>query len=383
MTQPDPNQVPDAPSVVDVVVVGAGFAGLRTLHTLRSAGMSVAVLEAGGDVGGVWYWNRYPGARCDVESYDYSYSLLPRARAGVALERAVRDPAGDPALHPSRGRPLRPAPRRAPAPADDPLDLGRDGLAVDGRDRGGRPLERALSSFWRPDSCRRPRPRSWPGRSASPACSTTRRGGRTRAWTSPVKRVGIIGTGSSGHADDPDRRRAGRPPDRLPAHAELQRPGHQRADHRRGRRRGQGGLPGAPRGGPQLAERAGLPAQQAVGPRGRRRRSARRTTSAPGPGSASASRWPTTTSCVDQKANDTAADFIRGKIAELVQDPERPREAPAPGLPVRRQAPVGRQRLLRDLQPRQRHARRHPQRPDRRRSPRPASGPARRTTSST
>src|SRR4051794_28601631 len=60
---------------VDMVVVGAGFAGLRALHTLRERGLSVAVLEAGGGVGGVWYWNRYPGCRCDVESYDYSYAF--------------------------------------------------------------------------------------------------------------------------------------------------------------------------------------------------------------------------------------------------------------------------------------------------------------------
>ena len=62
---------------VDVVVVGAGFAGLRSLHTFREQGLQVAVLEAGDDVGGVWQWNRYPGARCDVESYDYSYSFSP------------------------------------------------------------------------------------------------------------------------------------------------------------------------------------------------------------------------------------------------------------------------------------------------------------------
>ena len=60
---------------IDVVVVGAGFAGLRNLHTFRGQGMSVAVLETGSDIGGVWFWNRYPGARCDVESYDYSYSF--------------------------------------------------------------------------------------------------------------------------------------------------------------------------------------------------------------------------------------------------------------------------------------------------------------------
>jgi cyclohexanone monooxygenase len=60
---------------VDVLVIGAGFAGLRTLHTMRGLGMSVAVLEAGDGIGGVWYWNRYPGARCDVESYDYSFGF--------------------------------------------------------------------------------------------------------------------------------------------------------------------------------------------------------------------------------------------------------------------------------------------------------------------
>lgn len=66
-----------APSTVDALVVGAGFAGLYLLHRLRQQGLSVRVLEAGSDVGGTWYWNRYPGARCDVESMEYSYSFSP------------------------------------------------------------------------------------------------------------------------------------------------------------------------------------------------------------------------------------------------------------------------------------------------------------------
>ena len=61
----------------DVVVVGAGFAGLYMLHRLRGLGFSVRVYEAADGVGGTWYWNRYPGARCDVESVDYSYSFSP------------------------------------------------------------------------------------------------------------------------------------------------------------------------------------------------------------------------------------------------------------------------------------------------------------------
>jgi len=60
---------------VDAVVVGAGFAGLYALHKLRSQGLTVRVFEAAPDVGGTWYFNRYPGARCDVESVDYSFSF--------------------------------------------------------------------------------------------------------------------------------------------------------------------------------------------------------------------------------------------------------------------------------------------------------------------
>ncbi len=59
----------------DAVVVGAGFAGMYMLHRLRGQGLKVRVYEQGGDVGGTWYWNRYPGARCDVESMQYSYSF--------------------------------------------------------------------------------------------------------------------------------------------------------------------------------------------------------------------------------------------------------------------------------------------------------------------
>lgn len=60
---------------VDVLVVGAGFAGMYALKNFRDRGFSVALLERGNDVGGTWYWNRYPGARCDIESAYYSYSF--------------------------------------------------------------------------------------------------------------------------------------------------------------------------------------------------------------------------------------------------------------------------------------------------------------------
>ena len=62
---------------VDVAVVGAGFAGLYMLHKLRELGLKSQVIERGSDVGGTWYWNRYPGARCDAVSSFYSYSFSP------------------------------------------------------------------------------------------------------------------------------------------------------------------------------------------------------------------------------------------------------------------------------------------------------------------
>ena len=59
----------------DVIIVGAGFAGMYLLHRCRQLGLTARVWEAGGGVGGTWYWNRYPGARCDVESMQYSYQF--------------------------------------------------------------------------------------------------------------------------------------------------------------------------------------------------------------------------------------------------------------------------------------------------------------------
>ena len=63
------------PATFDAIVVGAGVGGLRAIHRLRKLGLKVRAFEAGGGVGGTWYWNRYPGCRCDVESLEYSYSF--------------------------------------------------------------------------------------------------------------------------------------------------------------------------------------------------------------------------------------------------------------------------------------------------------------------
>ena len=73
MTQAHPAES-GPPADFDAIIVGAGFAGLYMLHSLRTMGLSVRVYEQGGGVGGTWYWNRYPGARCDSESVYYMFS---------------------------------------------------------------------------------------------------------------------------------------------------------------------------------------------------------------------------------------------------------------------------------------------------------------------
>ena len=75
MQEPSEDRKPEIGKSYDAVVIGAGFGGMYMLHCLRQQGFSARVYEAGGGVGGTWYWNRYPGARCDVESMQYSYSF--------------------------------------------------------------------------------------------------------------------------------------------------------------------------------------------------------------------------------------------------------------------------------------------------------------------
>ena len=71
------HQQADDNATFDAIIVGAGFAGLYMLYRLRKQGLNVRVYEAGDNVGGTWYWNRYPGARCDAESLAYSFSFSP------------------------------------------------------------------------------------------------------------------------------------------------------------------------------------------------------------------------------------------------------------------------------------------------------------------
>ena len=77
---PDTHALAERPSqghlaVYDAIVIGAGISGLYMLYRLRELGMTARVFEAGTGVGGTWYWNRYPGARFDSESWTYGYSF--------------------------------------------------------------------------------------------------------------------------------------------------------------------------------------------------------------------------------------------------------------------------------------------------------------------
>ena len=114
---------------VDVLVIGGGFGGLLAAARLREAGVErIRIIEKGGDFGGTWYWNRYPGAQCDIESYIYLPLLeetgyIPKEKYSFAQEIREHCAADRRALRPLQGRLL---------PDRDP----RDHLAR-GRERAG------------------------------------------------------------------------------------------------------------------------------------------------------------------------------------------------------------------------------------------------------
>ena len=93
----------------EVIVIGAGVAGIYQIKRLADLGVDAPVLDAAPDLGGTWYWNRYPGARFDSESYTYGYSFSKELLERVALEGALLRPAREPPLPELRRRQVRPA----------------------------------------------------------------------------------------------------------------------------------------------------------------------------------------------------------------------------------------------------------------------------------
>ena len=98
------------PETLDALIIGAGVAGLYQLHQLREQGLKVRAVDAAGNVGGTWYWNRYPGA-VRLRGLHLSVPVLGGALQGLELERALPRPARDRALAELRRRPARPAGR--------------------------------------------------------------------------------------------------------------------------------------------------------------------------------------------------------------------------------------------------------------------------------
>ena len=217
-----------ATKAYDVVVVGAGFAGMYMLHRLRGQGFSVRVYEQGSDVGGTWYWNRYPGARCDVESMQYSYSFSDELQQEWDWSE-----------------------RYAPQPeilkyashVADRFGLRRD-IQFDTRVDGGG-LRRKRQSVvdgrrptagpWRRNTSCSP-PVACPTRacpisrafSISRAKSTTPATGRMNISISPACGSASIGTGLLGDPVGAGHRRTGEPAHGIPAHRQFLDPRPQR-----------------------------------------------------------------------------------------------------------------------------------------------------------
>ena len=315
-----PHACCQSPSVVDVVIVGAGFAGLYMLHRLRGLGLSARVFEAGSGVGGTWYWNRYPGARCDVESMQYSYSFSPELQQEWEWSERF---AAQPEI-------LRYANHVA-----DRFDLRRD-IQFDTRgDRGA--LRRGDASLGRPH---RPRRRvSARYCVMATGCLSTARmpdfpglerfAGKTYHtghWPHEGvdftgKRVGVIGTGSSAIQAIPVIAAAGGAAHRVPAHAELQHPGAQRPADARLRAVVKADYPA-------LREKARHMRTGILEQSERRVRAARSPTRSGE--RIYEERWAAGGTnfmaafndlIINRQANDTAAEFVRDKIREIVHDP--------------------------------------------------------------
>ena len=209
------------------------------------------------DVGGTWYWNRYPGARCDIPTTDYTYTLRPRAGDGVDVVGEVRHPARDPAL---------------PQHVADKHDLRRDIQLLDPRRVGARGTTHA--SLWRITHRRAATTITLPLLRDGDRLPVDAEGARHRRRR-PLRRRGLLHQPLAargrrlhrqagrrhrhrlvGHPVDPDHRRAGRAADGVPAHAELLDPGAQRPGRRRSAWRQLDGRPRrVPRGGQVVARR--------------------------------------------------------------------------------------------------------------------------------
>ncbi len=225
-------------------VIGAGFGGMYMLHRLRLKGLKVRVFEAGEGVGGTWYWNRYPGARCDVESVHYSYPFSPELQQEWEwTERYATQPeilryANHVADRFDLRRDIKFETRVTTATFDEATHA----WTVEHRQAATASPARFVVTA--PGCLSAPNAPKIPGLAdfEGPTYHTGHWPHEGVDFTG--KRVGVIGTGSSAIQSIPMIAAAGAPRHRVPAHGQLHRSGAQRPARPGLRARGQGQLPG-------------------------------------------------------------------------------------------------------------------------------------------
>ena len=307
---------------LDAIVVGAGFAGLYALYRLRTMGLRAQILEAGSDIGGTWFWNRYPGARCDVESLEYSYSFSEELQQEwVWPERFAAQPDILRYInHVADRLDLRQfiltEARVVSAAFDRATDLWtvttaeRRGLPSSVLHHGdGQPLAASGAAF--------------PGIGELQGQLVPQRtlAGRRRRFLGAAgrrDRHGLIGD-----SNDPDYRRAGQTSHRVSADGEFQCAGREPPDNARGGSRSQGEVPLLARGSQAYAirnRRAPAPTRSALedAPEERERVYEEKW----GTGGNISFLYAYNDLLVNRDSNETASEFVRNKIRSIVRDPK-------------------------------------------------------------
>ena len=226
----------------DAVIIGAGFSGMYMLHSLRDKlDLKVTVFEAGDGIGGTWYWNRYPGARCDSDSYIYCYTFDKNLLQ--EWEWSERYPQQDEILryleHCAERFDLKPDIQFGKRVVEVVFD-DDSGLWTVRTDKGDTVRARFVITAVGALSTANVPPFKGLGSFKGKCYHTSQWPHDGVDFT--AKRVGVIGTGRHRRAGDPRDRATGQAPDGVPAHAELLRAGAQRPGRPRGRQGPQGRL---------------------------------------------------------------------------------------------------------------------------------------------
>ena len=372
----------------DVVVVGAGVSGLYALHHFRELGFTVHVVEAGDGVGGTWYWNRYPGARCDVPSMEYSYGFSPELEqewewtevfpAQEELERYFNHVADRFDLR----RDIQLGTRVTAATYDD--DRG----ALAGRHRSRTTTSRAQFLVMATGCLSAPLDPQIPGRDTFAGLSLF-----TNAWPDggrPTSPASASGWSAPGRRACRPRRRSRDDADhlvRVPAHAVVRVAGGQQAARPRPAADGEGAVPRAARAAAEELRRR------------RRARAARSRCRCRGTSPSSTRPRRSALAAVDElgwaacrawsdvlrdlEANELGAELYREMVRRVIDDPETADGLSPRELPIGCKRPILHTDYYETFNRDHVHARRPATRWASRRSRPPASAPRRATSSST